>query len=117
MSLARAIADDPSILIMDDTTSAVDMETEAKIQQHLAELEGTKTIVTIAHRISSVKDCDLILMLEHGRIVERGTHEELIATHGRYWQIYRKQLGLQSGQSQGYTQADETAGGATDKTN
>lgn len=117
LSLARAIADDPSILIMDDTTSAVDMETEAKIQQHLAELEGTKTIVTIAHRISSVKDCDLILMLEHGRIVERGTHEELIAAHGRYWQIYRKQLGLQSGQSQGYTQADETAGNTTDKTN
>lgn len=98
------------------------METEAKIQQHLADLEGTKTIVTIAHRISSVKDCDLILMLEHGRIVERGTHEELVAAHDRYWQIYRKQLGLQSSQSQGYTsqgytQASETAGGATDKTN
>ena len=117
LSLARAIADDPSILIMDDTTSAVDMETEVKIQQHLADLEDTKTIVTIAHRISSVKDCDLILMLEHGRIVERGTHEELVAAHGRYWQIYRKQLGLQSSQSQGYTQASETAGGATDKTN
>ncbi len=73
--------------------------------------------MTIAHRISSVKDCDLILMLEHGRIVERGTHEELIAAHGRYWQIYRKQIGLHSGQSQGSTQADETGGGATDKTN
>ena len=73
--------------------------------------------MTIAHRISSVKDCDLVLMLEYGRIVERGTHEELIAAHGRYWQIYRKQLGLQSGQSQGYTQADETAGNTTDKTN
>ncbi|MEE8685101.1 MAG: ABC transporter ATP-binding protein [Bifidobacterium mongoliense] len=102
LSLARALADDPAILIMDDTTSAVDMETEAEIQHHLQELDTAKTIVTIAHRISSVKDADLILVLEHGRIVERGTHEELVAAHGRYWEIYRKQLGLQSGQSQGY---------------
>ncbi|MCH9274824.1 ABC transporter ATP-binding protein/permease [Bifidobacterium amazonense] len=102
LSLARALADDPSILIMDDTTSAVDMETEAEIQQHLREMDGGKTIITIAHRISSVKDSDLILVLEHGRIVERGTHEELVAAHGRYWEIYHKQLGLQSGASQGF---------------
>ena len=102
LSLARALADDPSILIMDDTTSAVDMETEAEIQKHLREMDGNKTIITIAHRISSIKDSDLILVLEHGRIVERGTHEDLVAAHGRYWDIYHKQLGLQSGQSQGY---------------
>lgn len=102
LSLARALADDPSILIMDDTTSAVDMETEAEIQQHLREMDSRKTIITIAHRISSVKDSDLILVLEHGQIVERGTHEELVAAHGRYWAIYHKQLGLQSGASQGY---------------
>ena len=58
LSLARALADDPSILIMDDTTSAVDMETEAEIQKHLKEMDGGKTIVAIAHRISSVKDSD-----------------------------------------------------------
>ena len=102
LSLARALADDPAILIMDDTTSAVDMETEAEIQRHLRELDGDKTIVTIAHRISSVKDADLILVLERGRIVERGTHEQLVAAHGRYWQIYHKQLGLAAGESQGY---------------
>jgi ATP-binding cassette subfamily B protein len=102
LSLARALADDPSILVMDDTTSAVDMETEAEIQRHLGELETKKTIITIAHRISSVKDADLIVVLEHGAIVEQGTHQELVEAHGRYWEIYRKQLGLQSGQSAGF---------------
>lgn len=97
LSLARALADDPSILIMDDTTSAVDMETEAEIQTHLREMAGQKTVFTIAHRISSIKDSDLILVLDRGRIVERGTHEDLVAAHGRYWEIYRKQLGLQAG--------------------
>lgn len=102
LSLARALADDPSILMLDDTTSAVDMETEAEIQKHLRELDRAKTIITIAHRISSIKDADLILVMERGRIVERGTHEELVTAHGRYWEIYRKQLGLQSGQAQGF---------------
>ena len=96
LSLARALADNPSVLIMDDTTSAVDMETEAAIQRHLRELDGTRTIFTIAHRISSVKDADQILVIDHGRIVEHGTHEELVAAHGRYWEIYRKQLGAQT---------------------
>lgn len=102
LSLARALADDPAILIMDDTTSAVDMETEAEIQRHLKEMGGAKTIITIAHRISSIKDADLILVLEHGQIVERGDHASLVKSHGRYWEIYKKQLGMQSGRSQGY---------------
>ena len=102
LSLARALADEPAILIMDDTTSAVDMQTEAQIQRHLREMDDGKTIVTIAHRISSIKDSDLIVVLEHGRIVERGTHAQLVAAHGRYWEIYRKQLGMQSGAAQGF---------------
>ena len=102
LSLARALADDPAILIMDDTTSAVDMETEAEIQRHLKDMGGAKTIITIAHRISSIKDADLILVLEHGQIVERGDHASLVKAHGRYWEIYKKQLGMQSGRSQGY---------------
>ena len=102
LSLARALADDPAILIMDDTTSAVDMETEAEIQRHLKEMGGSKTIITIAHRISSIKDADLILVLEHGQIVERGDHASLVKSHGRYWEIYKKQLGMQAGRSQGY---------------
>jgi ATP-binding cassette subfamily B multidrug efflux pump len=101
ISLARALADNPSVLIMDDTTSAVDMETEAAIQKNLRELGGTRTIVTIAYRISSVRDSDEILVLEHGKVVERGTHDQLVALNGRYADIYRKQLGLSMGADMG----------------
>lgn len=101
ISLARALADNPPVLIMDDTTSAVDMETEAAIQKNLRELGGTRTIVTIAYRISSVEDSDEILYLRDGRVVERGTHDELVARNGEYAQIYRKQLGLGMGQDMG----------------
>ena len=102
LSLARALANNPAILIMDDTTSAVDMETEEHIQQELKKLDGTRTIITIAHRISSVKDADMIVVLDHGKIIERGTHAQLVAAHGRYWEIYRKQLGFKTGRSAGF---------------
>lgn len=102
LSLARALANNPAILIMDDTTSAVDMETEEHIQQELKKLDGTRTIITIAHRISSIKDADMIVVLDHGKIVERGTHAQLVAAHGRYWEIYRKQLGFKTGRSAGF---------------
>lgn len=101
ISLARALVKDPAILILDDTTSAVDMETETKIQNALNDLTHEKTTFVIAHRISSVRDADLILMMEHGRVVEQGTHEELVAKHGMYYDVYQKQLGLSGGEIDG----------------
>lgn len=101
ISLARALVKDPSILILDDTTSAVDMETETKIQKELAHLTEKKTTFIIAHRISSVRDADLILMMEKGRVVEQGTHEELVAKKGKYYEVYQKQLGLSGGDVNG----------------
>lgn len=95
ISLARALAKDPSILILDDTTSAVDMETETKIQRDLGKLTENKTTFIIAHRISSVRDADLILMMEKGRVVEQGTHQELLRKKGKYYEVYQKQLGLE----------------------
>lgn len=95
ISLARALAKDPSILILDDTTSAVDMETESKIQKELTKLTEAKTTFIIAHRISSVREADLILMMEKGHVVEQGTHQELVARKGQYYEVYKKQLGLE----------------------
>lgn len=110
LSLARALANNPAVLIMDDTTSAVDMETEEHIQKELKKLDGLRTVITIAHRISSVKDADMIIVLDHGKIVERGTHEQLVASHGRYWEIYKKQLGMQMGKALGFEDLDKAKG-------
>ncbi|MDT1950372.1 ABC transporter ATP-binding protein/permease [Carnobacterium divergens] len=93
ISLARALMKNPAILILDDTTSAVDMETETKIQEELDGITGNKTTFIIAHRISSVKDADEILILEQGKIIERGTHESLLAKRGYYFDVFNKQLG------------------------
>ena len=99
LSLARALLKDPSILILDDTTSAVDMETEYKIQQDLQKVGANKTTFIIAHRVSSVKDADLILVLNSGEIVERGNHETLMAEGGYYATVYNEQIGAQANQS------------------
>ncbi|WP_034552315.1 ABC transporter ATP-binding protein [Carnobacterium funditum] len=93
ISLARGLMKDPSILILDDTTSAVDMETEVKIQQELQTVSQKKTTFIIANRISSVKSADEILILSKGEIIERGTHVSLLELKGAYYKIYLKQLG------------------------
>jgi ATP-binding cassette subfamily B protein len=91
--LARAIAVEPSILVLDDVTSAVDMETEQRIQAALSEKTAGSTTFIVAHRLSSVKEADLILVLEKGKITERGTHDQLIEKQGYYAQLYEEQRG------------------------
>lgn len=93
ISLARALLKDPSILILDDTTSAVDMETESYIQKQLKSIQKRCTVFIIAHRISSIKDSDLILVMDNGRIIEQGTHDELVAAGGYYAKAFRNQYG------------------------
>ncbi len=93
ISFARALAFDPAILILDEATANIDTETEALIQSALEVLKRGRTTFIIAHRLSTIRGADQILVLHRGEIVERGTHEELLALGGRYYQMYRLQLG------------------------
>ena len=93
ITLARSIIKDPSILILDDTTSALDVETETMIQKNLNLIYKDKTSFIIAHRISSIKNSDLILVLDEGEIIESGTHEELLNKKGHYYETYKAQYG------------------------
>ncbi len=93
IALARAILKDPSILILDDTTSSVDMETEFEIHRTLKSFYNNKTTFIIAHRIASVKNADQIIVLNNGEIIERGTHEELLNLKGYYYNVYLSQFG------------------------
>ena len=94
-ALARALVKESPILILDDTTSAVDMETEKEIQQQLQDSDSHPTRIIIAHRLSSVMHCDQIIVMKAGQIVERGNHQELMAQDSYYSQIFRKQLILE----------------------
>jgi subfamily B ATP-binding cassette protein MsbA len=91
VAIARAILADPRVLILDEATSSLDSESEAFIQDGLRSLRRGRTTFVIAHRLSTIQSADQILVLEHGEIVERGTHEQLLATGGRYRQLYDKQ--------------------------
>jgi len=92
LTIARAFLADPEVLILDEATSSVDTRTEVMIQKAMAELMKNRTSFVIAHRLSTIRDADTILVMNHGRIIEQGTHEELLAAEGFYAELYRSQF-------------------------
>jgi ABC-type multidrug transport system fused ATPase/permease subunit len=95
ISIARAILAEPRILILDEATSSLDSESEQMIQQGLAYLMKGRTTFVIAHRLSTIRRADQIMVMEQGRIVERGTHAQLYAARGRYYDLYTRQHGVE----------------------
>jgi ATP-binding cassette, subfamily B, multidrug efflux pump len=92
ITIARAFLTDPALLILDEATSSVDTRTERHVQEAMAALRGDRTSFVIAHRLSTIRDADLILVMEQGRIVERGTHDDLLAAGGAYERLYNSQF-------------------------
>ncbi|HTK62174.1 MAG TPA: ABC transporter ATP-binding protein [Pseudonocardia sp.] len=98
LTIARLLLARPSVVVLDEATAHLDSESEAAVQEALAEALAGRTALVIAHRLSTVRDADLIAVMEHGRIVERGTHEELLAAEGRYADLYRTQFRVRPGE-------------------
>ena len=92
LAIARAVLARPQILILDEATSNLDTESEQLIQAAMSALLAGRTTFVIAHRLSTIRRADLILLLEEGRIVERGTHDELMSAHGTYFKMVRRQM-------------------------
>ena len=92
LTIARAFLANPEILILDEATSSVDTRTEIQIQKAMSNLMQERTSFVIAHRLSTIRDADLILVMNHGTIIEKGTHEELLAKHGFYADLYNSQF-------------------------
>ena len=88
LAIARAAVADPPVMIMDEATSSIDTRTEQIVQRGMDALMAGRTVFVIAHRLSTVKNANVILVLDHGRVIERGTHDELIAMKGQYYQLY-----------------------------
>jgi ATP-binding cassette subfamily B multidrug efflux pump len=92
LTIARAFLSDPAVLILDEATSSVDTRTEVLIQEAMASLRQGRTSFVIAHRLSTIRDADVILVMDQGQIVEQGTHEELLAAKGFYYELFISQF-------------------------
>jgi len=91
LSFARTIVHRPSVMILDEATANIDTETEVLIQDSLEKMKNIGTMLIVAHRLSTIQHSDNIILLSHGKIIEQGTHQELLAQHGRYHQLYTLQ--------------------------